>query len=61
MTIHETIKAKRKELGLTQEKIANQVGINKGHYSKIENGIVKDFEKIIAICKVLGIESINIK
>ena len=61
MTVQEQIKAKRKELGLTQERIAIEVGINRGHYSKIENGIVKDFEKIIAICKVLGIESINIK
>lgn len=46
---------KRKEQGLSQEKLAEQIGISKNHLSNIERGNnVPTLKFIIDICNILG-------
>jgi len=59
--ILELIKRTRKEKKLTQEDMANHLGIAQGYYSNMENGKNSiDIEKLQEICKVLDIELIAV-
>lgn len=49
------IMQKRKELGLNQEKLSEQIGISKNHLSNIERGInIPTTACIFKLCDVLG-------
>lgn len=49
------IMQKRKEQGLSQEKLAEQIGISKNHLSNIERGNnVPTLKFIVDICNILG-------
>ena len=51
-------KEAREKLGLTQQDVADKVGLNISHYAKIERGEVKtSFDNYEAINKVLKIKS----
>lgn len=48
---NEKIKAVRKELNLTQQEVADKLGVSKQYLSKVENGMTElSKEKIIAFC-----------
>lgn len=50
-------KKARKNLGLTQEQVANKVGITPNSYARIERGDAKpSYDTLKAICKVLKLE-----
>jgi len=50
------VETKRKELGLLQEEIANQLNISRQHYNAIENNRSKpSVELAKALAEVLGI------
>ena len=52
--IGKRISAKRKQLKISQEKLAELVGIGPSHMSHIENGTtVPSFEVFITLCNVL--------
>lgn len=49
------IMQRRKELGLTQDKLSEQIGISKNHLSSIERGVnAPTTHVIIQICNILG-------
>ena len=49
------IMQRRKELGLSQEKLAEKLGISKNHLSNIERGkYIPTTEFIFKICKTMG-------
>lgn len=48
---NEKIKAVRKQLNLTQQEVADMLGVSKQYLSKVENGITElSKEKIVAFC-----------
>lgn len=48
---NEKIKAVRKQLNLTQQEVADKLGVSKQYLSKVENGMTElSKEKIIAFC-----------
>lgn len=47
---------KRTQLGLTQEKVAESVGIERSYYTKIENGTVPSVRVAKRIAEVLQFE-----
>ena len=50
------IKAARKERGLTQERLAEQVGLSTRHIAKVEKGGVNlSFEVLSTLVKALGV------
>ena len=52
------IKSLRERKNLTQEFVANELGISQNTYSNIENGTVKlTIERLIEISKVLGVSA----
>lgn len=52
----ERLRLKRKELGLTQEQIAEQLDISIKHYSEAERGIIGfSVENLIKVSDILGI------
>ena len=63
MNIYQTIRSKRKELGVTQDKLSKDLGISKGNLSRFENGHdhVFSYGVIVKICQYLGIESIPVE
>lgn len=52
----EILKKQRKLLELSQEQVANLVGIERSYYTKIENGLRPSVKVAQAIGKVLKIE-----
>ena len=49
------IMQKRKECDLTQENLAEKIGLSKNHISNIERGvIIPKIEILLKICEVLG-------
>lgn len=50
------LKKAREKCGLTQDKVANQTGINSNYYAKIERGeinvTIKKLSKIIKVLKI---------
>lgn len=62
MKAGEVIRKRRKELGLTLEQVANQVGVGKSTVRKWETGIIKNMrrDKISALSKVLGVFPIQL-
>lgn len=51
------LKARRKELGFNQEKMANEIGIDRKHLSAIENGKQNlTIETLFKVCKGLKVE-----
>ena len=49
------IMQKRKELGLSQEKLAEKLGISKNHLSNIERSVyIQTVECIFKICEAMG-------
>ncbi len=56
MNENEKIKEIRKELGLTQQEMADSIGVSKQYFSKIENGLTElSKEKITKLCNCYGI------
>lgn len=56
---NETIKEIRKELGLTQQEMADALYVSKQYLSKVENGLTElSKEKIILLCEKFNI-SVN--
>lgn len=54
ITLGNRIKLRRKELGITQLKLAELLNISNNHMSAIENGHDKTtLEKLIEICEIL--------
>ena len=48
---NEKIKAVRKQLNLTQQEVADKLGVSKQYLSKVENGMTElSKEKIVAFC-----------
>lgn len=62
MEAGEVIRKRRKELGLTLEQVANQVGVGKSTVRKWETGLIKNMrrDKISALSKVLGVSPIQL-
>lgn len=62
MKTGEVIRKRRKELGLTLEQVANQVGVGKSTVRKWETGLIKNMrrDKISALSKVLGVPPIQL-
>lgn len=57
-TIEEKIKSMRELKNLTQEYMAERLGITQAGYSKIESGAIKiSYEKIVDISKILGVQT----
>lgn len=53
---NEKIKAVRKQLNLTQQEVADKLGVSKQYLSKVENGMTElSKEKIITFCKEYNI------
>lgn len=51
------LKAKRKEAGMTQQELANKVGVVRTHISNIEIGIINPSVPVaMAIGKILGFD-----
>ncbi|MEK4425915.1 helix-turn-helix transcriptional regulator [Solibacillus sp. FSL K6-1523] len=50
----EVIKARRIELGLSHQDVANCVGIERSYYTKIENGLKPSVKVAQLIAKTLG-------
>lgn len=48
---------RRKELGLTQEKLGDKIGVTKSEISKIENGRGVTFATINKLSEALGVEA----
>lgn len=60
--ILEHIKRKRKELKITQEDIAGQLGMSKANYSNIESGTTRMYaDTMIQIYQILKIQAIIFK
>lgn len=56
MDIGKTIGRVRKQMGLSQAKLASAVGITQTSLSQIENGVTRPNQKTLnAICKEIGI------
>lgn len=62
MKTGEVIRKRRKELGLTLEQVANQVGVGKSTVRKWETGLIKNMrrDKISALSKALGVPPIQL-
>ena len=57
-TIEEKIKSVRELKNLTQEYMAEKLGITQAGYSKIEGGATKiSYNKIVDISKILGVQT----
>lgn len=57
-TIEEKIKSIRELKNLTQEYMAEKLGITQAGYSKIESGTTKiSYNKIVDISKILGVQT----
>ena len=57
-TIEEKIKTMRELKNLTQEYMAEKLGITQAGYSKIESGATKiSYDKIVDISKILGVQT----
>lgn len=56
MAMSDRIKSKRKEAGLTQEELAQKLGLQKSAIAKYENGRVKNIKRsvIANMAKILG-------
>lgn len=56
--IGQSLRARRKELRLTQTALANKIGVARSYISEIENGNIKNpsLNKIEAIANELGID-----
>ena len=56
MTLGERLLAYRNRVGLSQEKLAEKIGVTRQTVSKWEtNQSTPDFDKIIPLCEILGI------
>lgn len=55
MNIGERIREKRKELGLTQQEVANKVGLTYQSILNAENGKSCTLETLKKICNALGL------
>ena len=56
MAVKQIIIEKRKELGITQKKVADGAGISRGAYAAIERGLrCPSLETALRICAVLNI------
>jgi predicted DNA-binding protein YlxM (UPF0122 family) len=56
MELHKKIKMKRKLVGLSQEKIAEQLGTSKQYVCGIEKGKIKSGNHVTMICDLLEID-----
>lgn len=56
MNENEKIKEIRKQLGLTQQEMADSIVVSKQYFSKVENGLTElSKEKITRLCNCYGI------
>jgi transcriptional regulator with XRE-family HTH domain len=54
------IKAKRKELGYSQQEMGKRLGLSTSQYNKLEIGYSEiTLDKLIEICNVLGLDMDN--
>lgn len=53
---NDTIKKARLAKGLTQQQVADRIGIARGTYNRIENGTPTSFKTMQKICRILNIE-----
>ena len=62
MEVGDLIKNRRKELGLTLEQVADQVGVSKSTVRKWETGYIKNMrrDRIAALSKVLNLSPIQL-
>lgn len=62
MNIGETIKARRKELGLTLEQVGDAVGVGKSTVRKWETGMIANMkrDKIVLLAEVLRISPVDL-
>lgn len=59
--IGEVLKIRRKELKISQEKLANTIGIDRKHLSAIENGRQNmTFSTLYKVCEALDITIIDV-
>ena len=55
----EKVKETRKKKGLSQEEMANRLGINKIAYNRLENGKTKlGFDRVYDLIEILGVDFI---
>lgn len=58
MTIGEKIASRRRAAGLSQEVLANQLGVSRQAVSRWETSeSLPDAEKIVQLCQILGISA----
>lgn len=50
------IKARRKYLGVSQQKLADHLGIDRAGISRAEKGGVKTIDFLVRICRALGLK-----
>ena len=56
------IRAKRKELGMTQSDVAKEIGVCMQHYSRIERGIyIPSLQTFLALSHFLGINAADVE
>lgn len=56
MSENEKIKAIRKSLNITQQEMADSIGVSKQYFSKVENGLTQlSKEKITKLCNCYGV------
>jgi|SRR5574344_277724 transcriptional regulator with XRE-family HTH domain len=56
MKENEKIKEVRKKLGLTQQHLADKIGVSKQYLSRVENGLTElSKEKVVLLCNSCGI------
>lgn len=54
--ISKTLKSQRDSLGYSQQEVADQAGIERSYYAKIENGLTPSVKVAKAVGEVLNIE-----
>ena len=62
MNIGDTIKARRKELGLTLEQVGDAVGVGKSTVRKWENGMIANMkrDKIVQLAGILQMSPVDL-
>ena len=55
MNIHQLIRRRRRELDLSQQQVATQLGTKQSHIAKWEDKVVPSMQNMIGLCCLLGI------
>lgn len=54
--IRKTLKSRREQLNYSQQEVADQAGIERSYYAKIESGLTPSVKVAKAVGEVLGVE-----